>query len=250
MYTRVVQYGDVTELYRYSKDRTEPKPRYDTKIKKKRRKDLRAFVKARGQYERKRSSVFRSVRNFYRLCHHNNTNAKSIAFCTLTFANDLTYKKASRHVARFMESVKKGFPEIPVTYISVPELTKKNRFHFHLLIYDLPPEAIKNERSTRNFQMQFLAGYVDMRLASYTSTGIAGYMAKYMAKSFTDTRYQTTRAYNCSRGINKPTSMGSNTLDTFLAEIIPDGIIDKERLYEVPYLGQCQFIRIVKKKHE
>jgi len=99
-YMKIVQYGNVTEVYDYEKNRPDYKERYVSPIVKKRRKKSREILKARGKYVRRSSSVLRSVQAFFRLCHHNNTHATTVHFFTLTFAYDCTYKTSSRYVAR------------------------------------------------------------------------------------------------------------------------------------------------------
>lgn len=286
-YIKIVQYGNVTEIYQYDKpinNRRAPswakherlangstgaKSHATRSIVKKRKKQARVQSKAKGIYKRSERSIKRSKTNFFRLCHHNNCLADTIHFVTLTFPleHDISYQTARRYVARFMERVQKVTPEISVDYISVPELTKKGQYHFHLLVYNLPPEVsgrpisirrynkkrkswewvpATTERFTRNLQMLFERGYVDICPTTYTSRGIAGYMAKYMAKALTDTRYEITRGYNCSRGIKKVRSQGSNTLDIYMGLIIPTDDIDEinETEYNVPYLGSCRYKKI------
>lgn len=280
-YTKIVQYGNIIETYEYEKKIQKKPPsakrawevalgRRDnsklTKIprnlKEKRQHSLRQEAKRKGVYARSEGSAKRTRTNFFRLCHHNNCLADSIHFVTLTFAYEVTYPQASRHVKRFMEKLRERNGEVPVNYISVPELTEKGRFHFHLLVYNLSSrlagEPIKTkssgsakittERKTRNLQVLFERGYVDIVPATYTSRGIAGYMAKYMAKSLEDTRYETTRGYNCSRGIKKIYSAGSNSLDTHYDMIIPEEVVNvEEKSYDVPYLGNCRLTRITTK---
>jgi len=278
-YTKIVQYGNVTEVFEYEREIVRKSPSWlqaerlanggaDNRqgksfcVIKKRKDKVRRDAKAKGTYIRSQASVKRCRTNFFRLCHHNNTLASSIHFLTLTFAYDCTYEQASRHVKRFMERLRNS-QEIPLDYISVPELTEKGRFHFHLLVYNLSTRLagealstnskkngqITSERKTRNLQRLFERGYVDIVLATYTSRGIAGYMAKYMAKSLADSRYSTTRGFNCSRGIKKITSAGSNSLDTYFDLILPEGDVAdvQESVYDVPYLGSCRFTKIVKK---
>jgi len=246
-YTKIVQYGNVTEYYAYEKNRSNNKKRYISALTKKRNKTARLLAKAKGFYKRKASSVLRSTKTFFRLCHHNNVEADSIHFFTLTFAYDITYEKAKRHIAKFMERIKERYPKIPLRYISVPELTKKGRYHFHLLVYNIPSEETRFERKTRNFQRLFERGYVDILLATTITSGIAGYMAKYMAKAFLDERIEATRVFNCSRNILKIRSHGSNTLSTY-DEFIPTDQIDsiENSEYDVPYLGKCLYTKITK----
>jgi hypothetical protein len=261
-YTRVLRYGDIIELYEYEKDRTCAKERHISTLAKNRAKKIRELSKSRKQYKRKHRSILRSVYSFFRLCHHNNCLASSIHFFTLTFAYDLTYKEAIRFVAEFLRRIKKQVKGAPFSYISTPELTKKGRFHFHILVYNLSPEITKNEfnpyavyqsnltpRATRNIQRQFQRGYVDIRVARDHSEKIAGYMAKYMAKALFDDRYEAERGYNCSRNIERTDAYGSNKIiqdldsmkyhgfDPLILE--PSLVLKEERAYDVPYLGRC-----------
>lgn len=245
-YTKIVQYGNVVELYEYEKNRSDYKERHISALIKKRNRESLALRKKKGLYKRSKKNILRATQSFFRLCHHNNCLADTIHFLTLTYAYDLTYKTACRHVARFMEKVKSRQNGVPIRYISVPELTKKNRYHFHLLVYNLPPQETGSERKTRNLQRLFERGYVDIRFASYTSKGIAGYMAKYMAKALQDEKFETARVYNTSRNIEKIRSKGSNTLGEYLDMIIPTENLEKteKREYDVPYLGKCLVTKI------
>jgi len=263
-YKKIVQFGDLIEIYEYEKNlnRKDKAPSrlqavrlsnpqssngsYATlDVRKKRQKESRLQQIRSKTYERSKRSVKRAKLAFFRLVHHNNCSADTIHFLTLTFAYDVTHKEACRHVARFMEKIKRARPDLSLSYISVPELTKKGRFHFHLLVYGLPPETQKNERETRNFQRQFQRGYIDIVRADDISPKIAGYMAKYMAKALGDTRYEATRGYNCSRNIKKITSHGSNSLDEYDDLILPDDFDQVDtKVYDVPYLGACQYKKI------
>lgn len=264
-YTKYVRYGDTLEVYEYEKNvSTNRTVRYVSPLERKRRRDR---IQALG-YVRSDFSIKRAKRSFFRLCHHNNTLAASIHFITLTFADDIEYSDSLRAISAFFRKIKilheiQGHP--PITYIAVPELTKKNRYHFHLLVYNLPPEASgtpisiryfnrrkrcfcvqysTTERFTRYLQNKWLRGFVDISPATYTSKGIAGYMAKYMGKALGDPKFKARRAYNCSRNINKIYDAGGNTHDSWKSMIIPDDAVGVDVAeYKVPYLGTCNFIR-------
>lgn len=282
-YTKIVQYGDTIEYYFYEKNLIKkekqshlkfskilnPKQKFNAvNSKKLRKKAITLLNKKSGHYERTPQSIKRSRDNFFRLCHHNNCLASSIHFLTLTFAYDITFKTASRHVRRFMEKLKKHCGKIPISYISVPETTKKGRYHFHLLVYNLPTEIAGDpisvrrynkrkkrwqvdytttERFTRNIQRLFERGFVDISPTTHNSAGIAGYMAKYMGKNLTDGKSESQRGYTCSRNIDKITSYGSNTLNTFTDLDFPQQNDVKEQNYEVPWLGSCKKIVITRK---
>jgi hypothetical protein len=266
-YTKIVQFGDTTEIYEYENDLHQKKG-IDTKkatilaqgwrgaatqslfnVKEKRKKMARDEAKRKGQYKRPISSIKRSTTNFFRLVHHNNCIAETINFITLTFSYDISYRKATYVTQEFFRRLKKDHSELSLSFISVPERTKKGRYHFHLLVYNLPPETASIERKTRNIQRKFQHGYVDVMLASKLTTGIAGYMAKYMAKSITDESYEAGRSYSHSRGIEKPTSAGSNSIGGYISEFVDNETIDsvKESEYNVPYLGKCRYKKIINK---
>lgn len=266
-YTKIIQYGNVTEVYNYEKShKTETsssrKARlrkhknrlyhavYGTSdVKKDRAKRAKDLARKKGIYKRSDASIRRSKTNFFRLCHHNNVSADTINFITLTFLEDHPYEKTLLYVKIFFNKLRESYSERPISYIAVPELTKKGRFHFHLLVYDLPSNTAERERETRNVQRQFQRGYVDVRPATYTSKGIAGYMAKYMAKALSDEKYGAIRGYNCSRNIKKVTTYGSNSLSSYASLIIPTENVAEieEASYDVPYLGTCSFKKITKK---
>lgn len=249
-YTRIVQFGDTTEFFYYEKNRPNYKRPHLSAIAQKRLKAIRELRKKKKDYKRRIDSILRSVNNFRAVVHHNNHYAQTVVFITLTFAFDVTYKQACQYTATFYKRVKKAYPEVPLSYISVPELTKKGRFHFHLLVYNLPTYVTEKEfspflwskedfefRTTRNLQRLFERGYLDLRVAHNRSGAIANYMGKYMAKSLFDERYEVGRGYACSRNIKKITSYGSNTLSTFTDLIATDTV--KEEKYTVPFLGEC-----------
>jgi len=240
-YLRIVEYGDIIEAFSYERNiSTRPKKAVSQHARK-RQKQLRELNKSQGLHKRSQRSIKRSKDAFFRLCHHNNCNSSSIHFVTLTFIHDCSITEAGRYVARFFQNVQTYHKEISLRYISVPELTKKGRWHYHLLIYDLPSETAAQERKTRNFQRLFRKGFIDISLATYNSTGIAGYMAKYMAKALGDARYETIRGFNCSRNIKKTSSIGFNSVDEYTAMRIPtDGVVKMdEARYDVKYLGEC-----------
>lgn len=246
-YFKIVEYGDTTETYLYEKDIT---PRFKnkkpSKMAIKRLKDIRNLP----NYSPSIRSVKRAKTNFFRLVHHNNIHASSITFITLTFNCDYPYGFYGRYLALFISKLNKQYASKThkqITYIGVPELTKKGRYHYHLLVYDLSPTIVKNERYTRNLQRLFQRGYIDARLAKDTSPKIAGYMAKYMAKHFSTPGNTHKRAYNCSRKIKKISSHGRNTPIEYTYLVSGDLPPQHDlQQYQVPYMGMC--IKTIYKK--
>jgi len=153
-YTKIIQYGDTIETFQYSRSLSLSRRKTLTAIQKKRAAERRKLRLTRSPF-----SCRRSVQNFFQLVHHNVYHAKTISFCTLTFANDYSHKQASRYVSHFFHRIKKTQIEIPIYYISVPEFTKKGRIHYHLLIFNLPPGLVASYRDARR-SGRFIAGAI------------------------------------------------------------------------------------------
>lgn len=261
-YTKIVQFGNITEVYNYEKDISTKRRKHISQIAKKRRADIQKLQ----TNKRTKYSISRAKKNFFRLCHANNIKAKSIHFLTLTIATDTNYGVATSYVRYFFERLKKLNYEVEnseLSYIGVPELTKKGRYHFHLLIYNLSSkgaglpiqvrrfnrktgkyynESTTTERFTRNLQRQcWQRGYLEIAFAPTVTQGLAGYMAKYMGKHLANPTNQARRAYNCSRNIEKIRSYGSKTLDSYSDLLIPDKLADRVATYTVPFLGTCKY---------
>jgi len=246
-------YGDIAEVYEYEKNISSNRgnKRLSAIQRKRQRERLASSTYTRSDY-----SIKRAKRNFFRLCHHNNLLADTISFVTLTYADDPVYSSCGRDIALFFKKLRSRYESIghkQISYIAVPELTKKGRYHFHLLIYNLPPDITTGEitiadsesRATRNIQRLWGKGYVTADLASYTSTGIAGYMAKYMGKALGDAKFGVRRGYNSSRNIAKVESIGGNSLDRHTLTMIYNvgGIAKDLTQFEVPFLGTCEYAR-------
>jgi len=241
-YTKIIKYGNVTEIYEYEKNRRTIKKRVGTSWQRKRNARYRAQRISKGTYERTKRSIRNSRSNFFRLVHHNVCRADTVDFLTLTFAYDVSYKEATRHVAHFMERIKKTRAP-SISYISVPEQTKKGRYHFHILLFNLPSEISERERKTRYLQRQFQRGYLDIMRTRYVSKGLAGYLAKYMGKGITGTKNATKRGYTCSRNCAKTYSVAGDAVSGYYDLIIPNGVV-QESTYHVPYMGRCKHIKI------
>jgi len=242
-FTKIVRYGDTLEIYKYEKEhvkqRTKP---HVSQLQKKRARERRQSK----SYVRSSYSIARSRTAFFRFCHHNNTLATTVHFLTLTFADDYDYSECLRSLSRFWEKINKNYGSLEnkaVSYIGVPELTKKGRYHFHFLVYNLPSNVSERERETRNIQRCWAKGYISIDIATYNSEGLAGYMAKYMAKHMGATGNGNRRSYLCSRNIEKITNVGSNSgasIEHIIREdFLPDELAKEVSEYKVPWLGTC-----------
>jgi len=143
-YSKIVQYGDTTEIYEYSKNlntknegiphlkalrllKTVPNNEKKRNYKKPpTQQQLFRIQQKAKKYFRSRRSIARSKLNFFRLCHNNNCKANTIHFLTLTFAYDVEYKKANAIIRQFFRRIRNSYAA-PISYICTPEKTKKGR---------------------------------------------------------------------------------------------------------------------------
>lgn len=243
-YTRILQYGQYTELFEYEREihrdvgvKIKKPQGYISPVASRRLAQRRRRERLERSYSRSQYSISRARDNFFRLVHHNNMAANTIHFVTITYAKEVTYPEVQRNVAAGVERLKKQVRD-PLSWIYVPERQKNGRLHIHMLLYNLPAIVSARERDTRNIQRCFRLGYVDVRFATYTTAGLAGYMAKYMAKALASEQNEVRRAYNCSRNIDKVRVSSGNALFGYL-DLIVTGHIVKFSTYDVPFLGEC-----------
>jgi len=235
-YSRIVQYATFTETYQYENNLPPRRPRKTSVLIRKR---IRA---SKHMATKSRYAVQRAKTSFFRLVAHNVYHARTVFFFTLTFAFDVSLRQGYRYLARFYALVCKYETQKSSSrpsYIAVPEITKKGRLHFHVLFFNLPPEKVSNERNTRYFQHLWRRGYLTVRAPYDRSIRIAGYMAKYMAKSFKNASVRAVRAYNCSRNIEKVRSYGSHSLHHDFSLFVDETSLTSTQRYSTMYLGAC-----------
>ena len=87
MYTKVIQYGDILEVYKYSQPVFPRIAGYWDKTGYCSSAEM-CFKRSKSslRYIRSDYTKNRALRSFVRLCHHNNLLAKTIHFLTLTYA--------------------------------------------------------------------------------------------------------------------------------------------------------------------
>ena len=150
-YTRLVQTGNVIEVFRYER---EPallgRPR-----------KLRDGFKARreGRVLRRRSdSVVRAQQSFWRIVR-GNLSKGAPALLTLTMLDIVGLGDAYKCYTAFGQRIRRRFGE-SIAWIAVPEFQKRGAVHFHVLMWGLPDEYVATEIYTRRVQNWWGYGYV------------------------------------------------------------------------------------------
>jgi len=154
--------------------------------------------------QRREDNANRARINFGRLCASNFTSSEIAVFGTLTFKEEQTVRSGYSLFNIFTTRLRKRYGK-NVRYIAVPEFgtTKTKRLHFHILLWGLPLEEIKQERATRNFAKVWKYGYIDLVITN-NDIKIGFYLAKYLTKTFLDYRLKGMKAYIGSRNLIKP----------------------------------------------
>jgi len=204
-YVKAIIYGTCLELYSYEKDiratggkkRTVQKP-------------LDLSIVANGgsidpiqELRKRQGHKNRAISSFRRLVIANNGFTTPPALITFTYAEnqtslDVGYKDFHACIRAMRHTFGSSF-----RYIAVPEFQKRGAIHFHALFWGLPENICSTERDTRMVATLWGRGFVDC-YATDGSVKLAGYLAKYMSKSYLDVRLSNKKAYRCSRNVFRP----------------------------------------------
>jgi len=227
MYSKVVQSGDLIEVYEYQ---YEPKPK------------IRATKKSgrpAKRNTRRKDNVGRLRTGFKRLVRANLGGTERPIFLTLTMVEVVRVDVAYRLLTEFVVRLRRVYgPHF--RYIAVPEFQKRGTVHFHTLFWGLPQETIEHERSTRTIQSIWARGYLDC-LPTDGSFKLAGYLSKYMSKAVLDGRLSTEKAYSCSRNVLRPMSSTLRTIYHNFQDTIPPSSLLSSRTYDTFFMGQCTY---------
>jgi len=158
-----------------------------------------------------------SVRRTKRICLRRLLSAIEVfgspLFITLTFegsASDILFSAAA--LSRFQRRLQIRFPNCASLF--VPELSPRNRIHFHGLLFGVSQEwgdvkkgkstlFVGRERRERVFAKLWGYGFVDL-LQTDGSPRLAHYVAKYVAKSSYEPFLTPIRLVRSSRNFPKP----------------------------------------------
>jgi len=234
-YTKLIQYGRFIEIFNYSKD-----------VHKKEVRTIARRTKSEysSSHYRSRSSLQRSRTSFIRSVEAELSSKGIPTFITLTNFEEVDLSIGYVYLRNFVRNVRKRYSTI--SFYAVPEWQKTGRLHFHLLVWGLPVELEKEERSSRFVQRCWARGYADVLNANDSSSYLSLYLAKYMQKALSDRRLFNQRAYTSSYNVAKVFKAGSNSLSGYLSTFIPD---DKELVseytYETQFLGGCNFTKYI-----
>lgn len=230
-YTKIRQFVDITEIYLYEKKV------YPTKMRRQRRRTDNVIGFRSGR------SIKRAKSTFFDLVRNQLYSIQELpVFLTLTYHNAYetppSLDDSYRHLKSFFRKTKEVCG-VDLSYIAVPEYQKRGFVHFHSLVWGLP-DGFKQERTSRVLQRLWAQGYLDVRPAVYKSPALAGYLAKYFTKSYSDNRTFGRKAYTTSRNIKRPVEKGSNSLSNFIPFIVDKSSLQSVDSHATRWLGRCE----------
>jgi len=231
MYTKLIQTGNMIEIYQYQ---------YEPFINKKRKE------KQKGNRTKRKANIAQSSARFRKLVLAN-LGSELPYLITLTFAEEVSYNESRKRTTEFFRRIGKKYIK---KYIAVPEFQRKGRIHYHALIWGIDPKIAQNERNTRILQNEWGYGFVDIKQTDGNEK-LAGYLSKYLSKSMQDERLFEKRAYSSSRNVLRPVSITSSSAIEIICEELSinkeepfgDNKLDKAKVYMTEWLGKCNYYR-------
>lgn len=240
MYRKLIHSGDLLELYEYEREPVLAPKRPKT-CRHKECRSKRVCIAFRPKFRLNRNTR-RARRQFYRLVRANCAH-KPTFLLTCTMLSVCSLSVAYTLFTRFMVRLRRlGYS---FEYVAVPEFQKRGAVHFHCLVFCSGSfsDLLVNERYSRRIQRQWGFGFLDV-MATDGSPKLAGYLAKYLTKTMSDSRVQFKKSYCSSRGLVRPVSLSSSKMPTAMAIVLEDfGVVDNsavlvsDRSYNTKYLG-------------
>jgi len=152
------------------------------------------------------SSVSRARLSLYRLVEANTDTSgryKNV-FVTLTYAKHIDeLKEANRDFRLFIKRLNNRVSHA-LAYVCVPEWTKKNRIHFHIVFFNLP--FFPKEKLEETWGL----GFTQIEIVKNIRNN-AAYLAKYFSKSAKDPRLAGKKAFFASKGLLRPVDIYGGT---------------------------------------
>ena len=239
-YRKFIRSGDIIEFFEYERE-----PMVYRGHRRKRKSDSdsegvgvdRQNTLQEGQLGKRQDNARHVAVVFRRIVASNLNRSELPLLLTLTYKENLTdiaigYKDYRSFIQALRHKYGKDF-----RYICVPEFQKRGAVHFHALFWGLPKEVFVQEREARGIARLWGKGFVYIKETDGNER-LSSYLAKYMAKAFTDPRLRNKKAYVASRNVKRPiTGSGFSPIWPVLDDYVGDSKPLLDREYRTKWLG-------------
>jgi hypothetical protein len=222
----------------------------------------RASFKKATITTRRANNINRAKRQVYRLVMANYKRQpiryyQNPVWATLTYpasfyANVYNRNSHIKDLEAYFRQLRKKYGA-GIRYLAVMELTKQQNVHWHVLVFNMPKyESIKDlaqiwidynagqgrECSHGGQELERLPwGYKNAR---NTSKDIAGYLSKYLAKTFDALDFSNKKMYLPSKGLEQPVTISNiEEIQKVLVQAVEDNyfMTFQSQEYDVPHVG-------------
>ena len=246
-YSKFIKFGNNVELYQYEKDLILIRPtRHKIADREKIDKDADLTEVEVGK---RKDNAHRASTDFRRLVSSNLDDKILPLLLTITYKENFTDLKASYYNFKlFIQKLNYTYGK-GLKYICVPEFQDRGAVHFHVLLWGLPSDILLPERLKGHYEnvsptlgTMWGNGFVFLKETDGNDK-LSSYLAKYMAKAFTDPRLKHQKAYASSRNVNRPYIVsGSFSMWPLLDDYLGlDPVAVKDKRYDTKYLGQVHY---------
>lgn len=248
-YTKVIRYSNRVEVFQFEKD---------VRLTPRKKRILDPLPTSQGilpdgkddkveqRKIRKKENTRRAVLAFNRLVSSNLGSTDVPILITLTYAKiehaqDVSISRKDFNI--FARSLRDTFND-QIRYICVSEFQKRGAIHFHALFWGLPESLVREERHTRRIAKIWGRGFVDL-VQTDGNIKIAGYLSKYLAKSFEDQRLDNKKAYITSRNLKRPIFDRNTIIEPYYygynGTNLSTALSLKDKTFMTKWLGKCRY---------
>lgn len=219
-YKKVIQTGNVIEIYEYEKLPKMPSKKREERDPKKM--DKYADVEFDNSLTDRQNNQHKARNNLRRLITANfNKNSK---FITLTFANNLTcVKTANYEFMKFIQRLRYRYGK-EFKYANVIQFQTRGAVHYHMMS-DLPYIEQKE------LEKIWKHGFVFINKITHVDN-VGAYMIRYMGKDMDDTRLMGQKSYMTSKNLERPKEFVGDAADEVIKKL---NLKDKKRVYDSFY---------------
>lgn len=227
-YYKVIKTNDIIEIMSYEKLNVRGGPPDTQGIKKGEGKDILENYSRTQKYRR----------DMIRRLITQNFKTEGSKFVTLTFKNGLGFdikdvKECNRQFKKFIQRLKYRYPNLKyVAVIEFQDKNSRNAVHYHI-ICNLP--------YIKKIELADIWGLGFVHINSIDNVdNLGAYVVKYMNKDLDDLRLQGLKAYNCSKGLERPIEFKSwcGVHEFMDLKCIIKDLEEKKPVYEKSYTSE------------